>query len=266
MAESIYVNANGHKIYCEVHGSGSPLVLLHGGLATVNDFGPLLPALARDRRVIAIELEGHGRTPLVGRPLSFENMADDVAALVRQLKLDRVDAIGYSLGGATALHLASRHPNLVDKLVLVSTPYKSEGWYPEVRAGMKSMNQDAAKMMVGSPPHQSYVKVAPKPDDWTALVASVGELIRQDYDWSDAVSAIKATPMLVFADSDAVRPEHILEFFKLLGGGKGDAGWDGSNMPPVRLAILPGKTHYNIFSSPELAAAVIPFLAAPPHS
>lgn len=266
MAESKYVSANGLEIYYQVHGSGSPLVLLHGGLATVNDFGPLLPALSQNRQVIAVELEGHGRTALVGRPLSFENMADDVSALIRQLHLERVDVVGYSLGGGSALHLASRHPDLVRKLVLVSTPFKSEGWYPEVRAGMKGLNADAAKIMIGSPPHQSYVQVAPKPDDWTDLVARVGELIRQDYDWSGAVAAIKATTMLVFADSDAVRPEHIVDFYELLGGGKGDAGWDGANMPSSRLAVLPGKTHYNIFTSSELAAAIIPFLDSPTPS
>lgn len=263
MPQGKYVNINGLEVYCETHGIGLPLVLLHGGLATIDDFGPLLPALAKGRQVIAIELEGHGRTAMLDRPFSFQQMADDIAGLIKQLGFKSADLVGYSLGGATALHTASRHADIVRKLALVSTPFKSDGWFPEVHAGMQSMNEGAAKMMVGSPPHQSYTRVAPMPENWPSLVAKTGELIRQDYDWSDAVAAIKATTMLAFADADAVRPEHIVEFFKLLGGGKEDAGWDGSKMPKARLAILPGKTHYNIFTSLELASALIPFFDEP---
>jgi pimeloyl-ACP methyl ester carboxylesterase len=195
--------------------------------------------------------------------LSFELMADDIAALIKRLGLESADLFGYSLGGGVALQTAIWHPGVVRKLVLVSTPFKRDGWYPEVRAGMASINADAAKAWIGSPMHQAYASVAPKPEDWPTLAAKLGDLLRQDYDWSAGVAAIKAPTMIVVGDADSVHTAHAVEFFELLGGGKHDAGWDGSGMPNCRLAILAGITHYNIFSSPVLASTVTPFLDAP---
>ncbi|MBI1743629.1 alpha/beta fold hydrolase [Candidatus Acetothermia bacterium] len=250
-------------MYYEIHGTGKPLVLLHGGLGVIGMFAQLLPALAESRQVIAVELEAHGRTAHLDRPMSFEQMADDIAALIKQLGLNQADLFGYSLGGGVALHTAIRHPDVVRKLVVVSATYKSDGWYPELRAGMRSINAEAAKAWVGSPMHQAYVSVAPKPEDWPTLVTKMGQLVGQEYDWSEAVSALKTPTMIVVGDADGVRTAHAVEFFELLGGGKRDGGWDGSGMSNARLAILPATTHYNIFSSPALAAVVIPFLDAP---
>lgn len=263
MSTGQYANVNGLKLYYEIHGTGAPLVLLHGGLGGIGMLAQLLPALAATRQVIAVDLEGHGRTALIDRPLSYEQMADDLVALIGQLHVERADLAGYSLGGGVALHAAGRHPDRVRKLVLVSVPFKGDAWYPEVRAGMKAMNAEAAKAMVGSPPHQDYVGVAPRPDDWPTLVTRVGQLIRQDYDWSPVVAKIKAPTLIVFGDADSIHPAHAVEFFERLGGGQKDAGWDGSGMPNSRLAILPGTTHYNSFSSPMLGPIITAFLDTP---
>lgn len=263
MPQGKYANVNGLNMYYEIQGTGKPLVVIHGGLGTISMVAQILPALAENRQVIAVELQGHGHTADIKRPLSFEAMADDIGALIKYLGLENVDLVGYSLGGGVALQTAIRHPDMVRKLVIVSAVYRSAGWYPEIRAGMRSINAEAAKAWVGSPMHQAYVSVAPKPDDWTALVAKVGQLVGQDYDWSKDVSAIKAPMMIVVGDADAVRTAHAVQFFELLGGGKADAGWDGSGMSNARLAILPGITHYNIFSSPVLASTITPFLDAP---
>ena len=189
-------------------------------------------------------------------------MADDIAALIRQLGFNSADVMGYSLGGGVALQAAIRHPALVRKLVLVSTAFRRDGWYPEVLAGMAQMGPGAAEPMKQTPMYQLYASIAPKPDDWPVLLTKLGELLRQDYDWSKDVAAIKAPTLLVVGDADGVRTAHAVEFFELLGGGLRDAGWDGSGMSNARLAILPGTTHYNIFSSPAVAAAVTPFLDA----
>ena len=253
-----YAPVNGLKLYYEIHGSGEPLILLHGGVVGIAMFGPNLPALAEKRKVIAVELQGHGRTADIDRPLSFEAMADDIAALMRYLGIERTDVMGYSLGGGVALQIATRHPESVRKLVVVSAPCKRDGFYPEVLATMAQMGPAAGEGMKQSPLYKLYPNV-----NWPVLFTKLGDLLRKDYDWSKEVAAIKAPTMLVFADADAVRPVHIVEFFGVLGGGLKDAGLDGSGRPVAQLAILPGLTHYNISSSPALATAVTPFLDAP---
>jgi pimeloyl-ACP methyl ester carboxylesterase len=263
MAQGKYANVNDLKMYYEVHGQGQPLLLLHGGLGVIGMFEQILPGLAENRRVVAVELQGHGHTADVDRPLSFEQMADDIAALIRHLGLEKADILGYSLGGGVALQTAIRHPESVRKSAIVSAPCKSSGWYPEVRAGMRSLNAEAAGAMIGSPMHQAYASAAPKPEDWPTLVAKTGQLVGQDYDWSKAVSALHTPTLIVVGDADAVRTAHAVEFFELLGGGKADAGWDGSGMSTTRLAILPATTHYNIFFSPMLAPCVTGFLDEP---
>jgi pimeloyl-ACP methyl ester carboxylesterase len=262
MTQGAYAHVNGLDLYYETHGTGEPLVLLHGGLGTVGMFTQLLPALAEGRQVIGVELQAHGHTADINRPLSFESLADDVAALIKHLGLKQADLLGYSLGGAVALQAAIRHPDVVRKLVVVSAPFKSEGWYAEVRAGMRAMNAEAAKAMVGSPMQQAYTSAAPKPEDWPVLVTKTGQLVGQDYDWSRAAAALKTPTLIVVGDADAVRAAHAVQFFELLGGGQKEAGWDGAGMPSSRLAILPATTHYNILFSPWLAPAVRAFLDA----
>ena len=258
-----YAEVNGLHMYYEIYGTGQPLVLLHGGAGAIEMFGEVLPMLAEGRRVIAVDLQAHGRTADIDRPLSFELMADDIAALIEQLGIERADFMGYSLGGGVALQTAIRHPDVVRKLVLVSTPFKRDGWYPEVLAGMGQMGPEAAEPMKQSPVYQLYAAVAPRPEDWPVLLTKFGELLRQDYDWSGEVEAIQAPTMIVVGDADSVRTAHAVQVFELLGGGKADAGWDGSGMSDARLAILPATTHYDIFSSPALALAVTQFLDAP---
>jgi pimeloyl-ACP methyl ester carboxylesterase len=253
-----YAPVNGLNLYYEIHGTGEPLILLHGGVVGITMFGPNLSALSEKRKLIAVELQGHGHTADIDRPLSFETMADDIAALIKYLGIEKADVMGYSLGGGVALQTAIRHPESVHKLVVVSAPFKRDGFYPEVLAAMALMGPSAAEGMKQSPLSQLYPNV-----NWARLFTKLGDLLREDYDWSKEVATIKAPTMIVFADADAVRSAHIMEFFGLLGGGQKDAGLDGSGRPVAQLAILPGLTHYNISSSPALATAVTPFLDAP---
>ncbi|MDI5939484.1 alpha/beta hydrolase, partial [Micromonospora sp. DH15] len=169
----------------------------------------------------------------------------------------------YSLGGGVALRLAIQHPALVRRLVVVSAPCRSGGWYPQVLAAMAAQDAAAGERMRGTPPHELYARVAPRPQDWPALWAKTGELLRRDYDWSAQVAALANPTLLVFADADSVPTSHVAEFFGLLGGGHRDAGWDGSDRPASRLAVLPGLTHYEMLDSPALPAAVLPVLTAP---
>jgi pimeloyl-ACP methyl ester carboxylesterase len=256
--QSGYADVNGLKLYYEIHGSGEPLILLHGGVVGIPMLGPILSELSQSRKVIAVELQAHGRTADIDRPLTFEAMADDVAAVVEQLGITKTDVMGYSLGGGVALQLAIRHPEAVRRLIVVSASVKREAWYPEVLADFAQMGPATAGPMKQSPLSQIFPNL-----DWEILFTKLGVLLRQDYDWSKDVAAITAPTLIVFADADSIRPEHIVEFFELLGGGQRDAGLDGAGRPANQLAILPGLTHYNIISSPALAAVVTPFLDAP---
>jgi pimeloyl-ACP methyl ester carboxylesterase len=252
-----YAEVNGIELYYEIHGEGEPLVLLHGGVGASEMFGENLPELARTSQVIAVHLQAHGHTADIDCPMTFEAMADDIAALISHLGFERADVMGWSLGGSVALQTAIRHPETVRKLVLVSMPFKRDGWYPEVLAGMSQTSPETADM-TQSPLYDLYPNT-----DWRALLTKLPELLRQDYDWSEDVEEIKARTMLVYADADAVRAAHVMEFFGLLGGGKRDAGLDGSGRPENQLAIVPGVTHYDIGSSPALASVVTPFLDKP---
>jgi len=258
-----YADINGLSMYHEEHGSGgTPLVLLHGGMAGGEIFAGLAPALAAGRRVIVPDLQGHGRTADIDRPLRPEHLADDVGALIEQLGLERADVMGYSLGSRVALRLAVQHPQLVRRLVLVSVDARRDGSFPEVIAAMDAMSAEMAPMMEGSPAYRHYSQAAPRPQDWTAHVGRTAEMLKVDHDWTQDVAGIEARTMLVYADADSVRPDHIVELYALLGGGRRDAGWDGSARPAARLAILPGTTHYDVYASPLLAPAVVPFLDA----
>jgi pimeloyl-ACP methyl ester carboxylesterase len=247
------------SLYHEEHGSGEPLVMLHGGIGASEMLAPLVPHF--DRRVILADLQGHGRTADVDRPLRPELMADDVAALAAELGLDSIDLFGYSLGGAVALRTAIQHPGLVRRLVLVSIAMRRDGNYPEVLAAFDGLTEAAAEPMKASPAYAHYSQVAPRPEDWPVLVGKTGELLRHDYDWTDEIAGVRAQTLLVYADADSVRPDHVVEFYGLLGGGLGDPGWDGSH-PGSQLAVLPGRTHYDVLASPLLVPAVEAFLSS----
>jgi len=258
-----YADVNGIKLYYETRGTGRPLVLLHGGLGAIEMFGPNLAALSAGRQVIAVDLQGHGRTVDIDRPLSVELMADDIAALIRHLGLERADIMGYSLGGGVALQTAIRHPEVVRKLVVVSTAFKRSGFYPDILAQQGQVGAGAAEAMKQTPMYQLYASIAPRPEDWPRLLGKIGEAMKQHFDFSKAIAGIKATTLIVAGDADIFPPAHAVEMFGLLGGGQRDGGWDGAGRPKSRLAILPGLTHYTIFSAPALTATVIPFLDEP---
>ena len=255
-----YAPVNGLKMYYEIHGSGEPLILLHGGVGATDMFKGIMPALSTGRRVIAVDLQAHGRTADIDRPLRLESMGDDIAALIRHLGLAKADLMGYSLGGGVALRCAIQHSEVVRRLVIVSAAFRKDGWYPEIQAGMAQMGPASAEPMKKTPMYELYARVAPRPTDWPVLMTKLGDLLRQDYDWSKEVAALQTPTMLVFGDADAVRPAHAVQFFELLGGGRKDGGWDGSGLSKSRLAILPGLTHYNVFSSPTLPPLVTAFL------
>ncbi|MBI2761195.1 MAG: alpha/beta hydrolase [Chloroflexi bacterium] len=261
--QSGYAPVNGLSLYYEIYGSGAPLILLHGGLGSSAMFGEVLPMLAAGRQVIAVDLQAHGHTADIDRPLRFELLADDIAGLMAYLGIDKADVMGYSLGGGVALQTAIRYPERVRKLVLVSTPFKRDGWYPEVLVGQQQVSPASAEILKQTPLYQLYAGVAPRSEDWPVLLDKLGDLLSQDYDWSADVPAVTAPTMIVVGDADAVITTHAVEFFGLLGGGKRDGGFDRSGLSNARLAILPGLTHYEIFSSPALAQAVTPFLDAP---
>jgi pimeloyl-ACP methyl ester carboxylesterase len=244
-ANGKYANVNGLKMYYEIHGTGRPLVLLHGafGVATV------FPTLARNRQVIAVELQGHGHTADIDRPLSYEEMADDTAALLKQLNIEQADFFGYSMGGNVAIALAIRHPKLVRKLVVVGSHYgRTEDAYdPEVLAQFKSLPPDFAPPVLKDP----YDKVAPDPKQWPVLVAKIKKM---DLDFKgfarDDMRAIKAHVLVTVGDRDAPRPEHALEMFRLI--------------PNSQLFVYPGGDHFILWTNTEgLLAPIAAFLESP---
>lgn len=252
------VPVGGVQIYYEIHGDGPPLVLLHGGVLPSQTFGAPLAAMAKTHRVIAIHLRGHGFSTDTDAPWTSEAMADDVAAVLGRLGIGRARFMGYSLGAAVALQVAIRHPELVEKLVSVSVAYSTAGEYPEVRQAFEQMPGNAAaigQQLAASPFAELYPDV-----NWETMMRKSGEMNLPERDWSEAIKAIKAPTLLVFADADSIRPEHMVAFWKLLGGGQRDAGLDGSQRPESQLAVLPGTTHYSLIDSPLLIAVATAFL------
>jgi pimeloyl-ACP methyl ester carboxylesterase len=225
-------------------------------------FGPNVAALAVGRSVIGVDLQSHGRTPAVDRPMRFETMADDVAALIGHLGLEQADVMGFSLGGGVALRTAIQHPSSVRKLVVVSWPFKRDGWHPEMIAGFDAMGPEVAESMKQTPIYEVYREIAPRVEDWPILVAQVTGLVKLDYDWSAEVRDLPMPVMIVAGDADGLPPRHAVEFFELLGGGRRDAVWDRSGMTRHGLAILPRLTHYDIDVAPILATSVAQFLDA----
>ena len=256
-----YVSVNGLNMYYEIHGKGQPLVLIHGAFSAIGtSFGKLLPELATSRQVIGLELQAHGRTADIDRPLTLEGMADDVAVLIKQLSLGSADIFGYSMGAFVALQVVLRHPEVVRKLVLASVSYSQSGIHPGLMEGLGEMTPD---MMFGSPWHDEYLKIAPHPEHFATLFAKKTEMDRQTRDLSaEDIRAIKSPTLIIIGDSDLIRPEHAVEMFRLLGGGI--FGDTPAGLPNSQLAILPGTSHVSIVDRVELLLPMITsFLDAP---
>jgi pimeloyl-ACP methyl ester carboxylesterase len=260
-----YADVNGINLYYETHGEGRPLVLLHGGLASGEMFRPILPTLAANHQVIVVDLQGHGRTADIGRPIDVRFMAGDIAALILHLGLDKPDLFGYSLGGGVAFFTAVQHPELVSRLVMVSVNTRREAIYPEMLGQQEQVNAAAAEHMKDTPMYQLYQRVAPRPEDFGRLLDKIGASMAKDFDYAETVRGLKVPTLVAFADADMTPPSHAVEIFELLGGGQRDGGWMGEGRPAGghALAIIPGTTHYNVGMSPLMAAAALSFLDAP---
>jgi len=255
-----HIEANGVNYYYAIYGKGEPLLLLHGGLGQIEMFGPVLGMLAEGRQVIGVDLQGHGRSTLGERAISLVDMGDDMATILKQLGYEQVDVLGYSLGGGLAFRLAAQHPERVRRLVVASAGYAQEGFYPEMLPMQAQVGAAMADAMKETPMYKSYVAVAPHPEEFPKLLDRMGAYMRMPYDWSADVKKLTMPVMLIYGDSDMFRPEHIVKFYQLLGGGLKDAGWQRENMSKNRLAILPDLTHYEMFMSPALAKTALPFL------
>jgi pimeloyl-ACP methyl ester carboxylesterase len=255
-----YVPANGLRYYYEVRGHGEPLLLLHGGLGSIDMFAPLLPSLTASRTVIAVDLHGHGRTQLGDRKIDLIDIGNDLDVILGELGYSTVDVLGYSFGAGAGFRLAVQHPQRVRRLVLVSGAFSRDGFYPEMLPMQAQVTGAMAPMMKDTPMYRSYVAVAPDPSEFPKLLDRIGELMRTPYNWADDVKKLAMPTMLIYGDSDMFRPDHIVEFYRLLGGGLGDAGWMREHMSKNRLAILPNLTHYEMFMSPALVSTALPFL------
>src|SRR5215208_5357273 len=259
-----YAEVNGLNIYYEMYGTGQPLVLLHGAYMTIDAMGEVVPALAETRQVIAVELQGHGRTADVDRPLSYEQMADDVAALIEHLVIEKADVFGYSMGGSVALQVAIRHPEVVRKLVVASASYTSDGMHPELLEMIPTLTPEA---FAGSPVEEAYLRTAPNPDDFPTLVAKLKRLDMEPFAWPpEDIRGIEAPTLLIIGDSDAIRLEHAIDMFRLLGGG---VMGDLAGLPKSQLAVLPGTAHFippgsGLMDRTDWLVSMIgPFLDAP---
>ena len=234
-----YAEVNGLRLYYELHGTGQPLVVLHGAYMTIETMGEIVPSLAQTWKVIAVELQGHGHTADIDRPLSYEQMADDVTALLAEIGIDKADVFGYSMGGGVALQIAVRHPGVVRKLAVASAPYTSDGMYPELLAMIPTITPEA---FAGSPIEEAYLRTAPNPEDFPNLVAKLKQLDMEPYAWPpEDIRGILAPTLLIIGDSDGTRLEHAVEMFRLLGGG---VFGDIVGLPKSQLAVLPGTSHF----------------------
>ena len=257
-----YADVNGINLYYETHGSGRPMILLHGGLGSGEMFGPNLPALGENHRVINVDLQGHGRTADIDRPIDIRLMADDIAALIDHLELDKPDIVGYSLGGGVAFFTAVKYPEKVGKLVMASANIRRDAIPAEMLAQQGQVNAAAAEFMKDTPMYELYHRVAPRREDFGRLLDKIGEAMSKDFDFSEELRGMQVPTMIVCADADMAPPSHYVEAFKLLDGGLRDGGWMGEGRPKGghALAILPGLTHYNLGASPLFATVTLEFL------
>jgi len=260
-AASGYAPINGMAMYWESSGTGgTPVIAVPGGFGVASTLGGLTDVLSQGRRVVGVELQGHGHTGDIQRPFSYEAFGDDIGALIQELGFEQVDLVGYSLGAGACLRAAIQHPDRVRRLVVVSFPYCRDGWFPSVRAAFDQMGSAAFVYMKQSPMYAAWACVAPDKAAFPTVMDKVGELQRQPYDWGEEVEQLQSQTMLVFADADSIDLRHVAAFFALVGGGLEDPGVDGSGRSSSRLAILPAATHYDIIQLPQLGPVVEEFL------
>lgn len=257
-----YAPVNGLKMYYEVHGSGEPVVLLHGGFMTItNNWDGWIGELAKTRKVIAIEMQGHGRTADIARDMTSENLADDVAALLGHLKIPRADLIGYSMGGGVAMQCAVRHPDKVRKVVVISSPFRRDG---VVKEGADALKNLSPELFIGSPLEIDYKKLSPTPDDFPKFVKHMVAAMSKERDLDAA--KLKGTPapmFFIFGDADGIRLDHIAEMYRLKGG---EIHGDMQPHSASRLAILPNTTHVTLMERmPVIVPMVNNFLNAKPQ-
>jgi pimeloyl-ACP methyl ester carboxylesterase len=257
-----YADVNGINLYYETHGAGRPMILLHGGLMSGESFAPILPTLADHHQVIVVDLQGHGRTADIDRPVDVRLMADDIAALIDHLGLVKPDLVGYSLGGGVALQVAVRHPAKIGRLVAASANIRRDAIYPEMLEQQIQVNAAAAEFLKETPMYELYQRVAPRPEDFPRLLDKVGAAMAIDFDFTEEVRGLRVPTLVVAADADMAPPSHYVEIFALLDGGRRDGGWMGEGRPAGghALAVLPGLTHYNLGVSPLFAAVTLAFL------
>jgi pimeloyl-ACP methyl ester carboxylesterase len=255
-----YADVNGVSYYYEISGQGDPLLLLHGGLGSMEMFGQVRSALAPHRQVIAVDLHGHGRTALGVRHIDLIEQGNDMAGMLRAIGVTRADVMGYSMGAQVAFQFSTQHPEMVRRLVMVSGGFAQDGFHPEMLPMQASVGAAMADAMKGTPMYETYMALAPVKEDFPRLLDEMGAWMRKPYDWSADVAKLAMPVMLVYGDSDMYRPEHIVKFYQLLGGGLKDAGWQREHMSRNRLAILPNLTHYEVFMARQLPETVLPFL------
>lgn len=259
-AQSGFADVNGIKLYHEIYGEGEPLVLVHGGLTTIGQMQGWIEPLAATRRVIAVEMQGHGHTADTDRPMTWPTMGDDLAALLDHLKIPKADLAGHSFGAASAIRTAIQHPAKVRRVVVISTAHRRSAWFPEAAEGMGNVSSAMAPHMAQMPTAK-LSKGWPDPNGFPKFLDKFGRMMGGDYDWSDDIRKLPMPVLLVFADNDSVPPKHIAEFFALVGGGLQEPGWINTKLSTSRLAIVPGYSHYNFLTSPEVPAIVEKFLA-----
>jgi len=257
-----YAHVNGINLYYETHGAGHPMILLHGGLGSGEMFGPILPAFADHHQVILVDLQGHGRTADIERPLDVALMADDIAALIDHLGLHRPDVVGYSLGGGVAFQVALKYPEKVSRLVSASANIRRSAIYAEILEQQGQVGAAAAEFMKDTPMYEVYHRVAPRPEDFPRLLDKIGQAMAKDFDYTEEVRGLQVPTLVVAADADMAPPSHFVEVFNLLDGGLRDGGWAGEGRPKGghALAILPGLTHYDLFMSPLFVTVTLAFL------
>ena len=257
-----YASVNGIRLYHEIYGQGEPLVLIHGGLMTIGEMQGWIQPLATTRQVIAVEMQGHGHTADSDRPMSYPTMGDDIAALLDYLEIPRADLAGYSFGGASAIRASIRHPDNVRRLVVISSPYARSGWYPEAQQGMSQVGAAMAENMMQTPTGK-LSKEWPEPQRFPRFLDKFGKMVSADYDWSGDIAKLPMPVLLMFADNDSVSQKHVADFFALLGGGVREPGWFNTQLSTSRLAVVPGYSHYNFITSPEVPQIIGKFLADP---